>query len=173
MTSVHQLELFARQVVDSKETSEKSTNRTARIFPVRRTSLLKYIWVRVRQRWFPNRPDLDRYTVVWSTRPQKRTLASCNIERRRVVVARELKYKQYHQWLPALLYHEMCHAYLGFSVVEEDGPNRWHGPEFKALERRFPQMKEFDSWIKEGGWDTAVRSDRAKRAHLRRRLQNA
>ena len=146
-----------------------SANRPARISPVRRIPLLKRVWLDVRRTWFPDRPDLDRYTVVWSRRPQKRTLASCNIESKRVNVARELNYPEHYRWLTPLLYHEMCHAYLGFSVVSEEDRCRWHGREFRALERRFPDMPEFDRWVKHGGWDRAVRSDRSKRAHRARK----
>ena len=121
------------------------------------------IWLALRREWFPERPDIDKYVIVWSTRPQKRTLASCNVHRKRVNVARELNYPQHLEWLVPLLYHEMCHAVLGLTV------ERWHGKEFKALERRHPQIKEMDKWIKDGGWATAVRSDRSKRAHQARK----
>lgn len=124
---------------------------------------LLQLWKTLRAHHFPDRCDIDSYIIVWSARSQKRTLASCNINRRRVIVARELNYDQYRRWLSPLLYHEMCHAVLGNTV------KRWHGPEFKALEKRHPEMKSFDAWVKNGGWATAIRSDRAKRAIQMRR----
>ena len=120
---------------------------------------LKRRWILIRKSWFPDRPELDSYTVRWSKRPQLRTLASCSLDNRRVIVARELRYKKYLNWLDALLYHEMCHAYLNTTD---------HGREFKNIEKRHPLIKAFDNWIDTGGWNTAVRSDRAKRAHKNR-----
>lgn len=129
---------------------------------------LKALWIGLRRHFFPDREDLDTYSVYWSTTAQKRTLASCNIERRAIRVARELNYSQHKQWLSPLLYHELCHAYLGFSVYSKEGRSSWHGPEFKKLEKRHPGIQRLDSWIKSGGWARAVRSDRAKRAFKRR-----
>ena len=166
-----QLSLF--DLINSVSAQRSATpvveQRQSRIMPVRRIPLLKRVWLDVRHHWFHDRSDLDHYAVIWSQRPQKRTLASCNIQSKRVIVARELNYPELYRWLRPLLYHEMCHAFLGFSVVEEEERCRWHGREFKALERRYPDMPEFDRWVKHGGWDKAVRSDRAKRAHRARR----
>ncbi|MCB0336901.1 MAG: SprT-like domain-containing protein [Bdellovibrionales bacterium] len=131
------------------------------------------LWLRIRMEYFPSRSDLDAYRVYWSTRNQKRTLASCNIEDKRVVVARELNYPEHHQWLEPLLYHEMCHAYFGIHVPRKNGKYSWHGREFKQLEARHPQLRAFDHWVHSGGWARAVRSDRARQAHSRRKLQAA
>lgn len=128
---------------------------------------LEELWREIRSTWFPERKDLDEYSVIWSSRPQKRTLASCNIKRRVVIVARELAYDSLSQWWEPLLYHEMCHAYLGMSVYSEHERSRWHGSEFRALERRHPKIAEFDAWVRQGGWSRAVRSDRARRARAR------
>ncbi len=124
--------------------------------------LLYSAWVRLRQQYFPTRPDIDEYQVVWSARRQRRTLASCTLERRKVRVARELNCPDFACWLEPLLYHEMCHAYLGLM------PGGCHGPAFKALERRHPSVQALNSWIKSGGWLTAVRQDRGRRAHAAR-----
>lgn len=124
---------------------------------LRGEKLLKSIWRETRQRWFPSRPDLDSYQMRWSARKQKRTLASCNLHDRRVVVARELNYPEYFCWLEPLLYHEMCHAFL---------ESRFHDKRFYAVERRHPGIRAFDAWINAGGWARAVRSDRAKRWRL-------
>jgi predicted metal-dependent hydrolase len=132
---------------------------------------LRAIWLKLRRIWFPRRPDIDSYTVVWSKRGQKRTLASCSTERKRICVARELNYPKYRAVLYPLLYHEMCHIYLGDAVSTKGGKMAWHGKEFKALERRYPQTAALDRWIKKGGWDSAVRSDRAIRAHRTRKRQ--
>lgn len=127
------------------------------------------MWKRLRLRWFADRPDLDSYRVVWSGRAQKRTLASCSIHKRTVRVARELAGAEHQVWLEPLLYHEMCHAYLGKDVPVSGGRRRWHGQEFKRLEQRHPGAVELDMWVKKGGWARAVRSDRAKRAYAARK----
>jgi hypothetical protein len=123
---------------------------------------LQQLWIAIRARHFPHRPDIDQYVVAWSRRRQKRTLASCCPQRKQVSVARELNYPQHQIWLEPLLYHEMCHACLA------DLKKGWHGKEFKALERIHPHTHELNDWIKRGGWSGAVRSDRARRAHAAR-----
>jgi hypothetical protein len=116
---------------------------------------LKKMWLEIRRKWFPNRPDLDSYQVRWSTRSQLQTLASCSLDFKRISVARELAYKRHAQWLEPLLYHEMCHAYLDTTD---------HGREFKAVEHRHPMIKPFDKWIDAGGWDDAIDRDRTRRS---------
>lgn len=133
---------------------------------------LKDIWLEVRSEFFPSRPDLDRYTVYWSNRNQKRTLASCYTEEQRVIVARELDHLNVHPWLYPLLYHEMCHAYLGENVPRRNGKRAWHGREFRELEMRHPQMGAFNRWVKEGGWASAVRSARTRAYHARKKIAN-
>lgn len=131
--------------------------------------LLREIWLEVRQEYFPHRKDLDEYAVSWSKRNQKRTLASCNIELKKINVARELNHPTHHQWLSPLLYHEMCHAYLEHNVSRHRGKFAWHGREFRSLEALHPCMNLFDSWVKSGGWATAVRSHRSRTAHAKRK----
>jgi hypothetical protein len=139
------------------------------------TSELKQIWTELITKFFPDRTDLLTYSLGWSTRPQKRTLASCSLKNRRVNVARELNHPPFKEWLEPLIYHELCHAVLGrdLDVTTPTSPApltphrkrkiAWHGREFRTLERRHPRMAEFDAWVKGGGWRTAVRSDRSRR----------
>lgn len=131
-------------------------------------AVLKEIWLKVRRGYFPEREDLDSYEICWSRRRQKRTLASCNVRQRRVIVAKELNHHQHITWLEPLLYHEMCHAYLGKNVERRGGKRAWHGAEFRALERRHPGIKQLDHWIKSGGWHTAVRSERTRSMHRKK-----
>jgi hypothetical protein len=64
----------------------------------------------------------------------------------------------------------MCHAYLEHNVSKtSNGKRAWHGKEFRQLEAMHPLIPEFDRWIKDGGWLTAVRSQRAKAAHAKRK----
>lgn len=126
-------------------------------------------WQKLVQSRFPERVDLLNYSVHWSKRRQRRTLASCCVAKRRVVVARELNRPEHYQWIEALLYHEMCHAVLGDSVGRIGGKRAWHGPQFKHLERLHEGIPALNRWIKEGGWARAVRSDRGRASALKRK----
>jgi predicted SprT family Zn-dependent metalloprotease len=123
-------------------------------------------WQQLAAIWFPQNQELLAYRVYWSKRSQKRTLASCNIDRQKVIVARELNYPNLETWLEPLLYHEMCHAVLGRSIYKKYGRSPWHGKEFRELEARHPEIASLNQWIKTRGWERAVRSDRAKRRYL-------
>jgi hypothetical protein len=120
------------------------------------------VWRQLQAEFFPDRSDLDNYTIYWSSRPQRRVLASCNIRRRRVVVARELYEPAACRWISPVVFHEMCHAVLGESVTTSSGRRLWHGREFRALEALHPDIPALNVWITSGGWTMAVRSYRAK-----------
>jgi hypothetical protein len=123
------------------------------------------LWINLRREFFPEHPHVDDYTVTWSPRAQKRVLASCNIRRRRVVVAQELFEPSATRWLAPVLYHEMCHAVIGEGVhLSQSGKRLWHGAQFRKLESRHPDIKAMNLWIATGGWAMAVRSHRARRA---------
>lgn len=124
---------------------------------------LKQLWDAVQKEFFPERPDLQEYSVYWSTRRQKRVLASCNIRGKKISVARELQDPLFEEWLHPLLYHEMCHAFIGEGVPRSKGKRLWHGELFRSLEMRHPHIAALDAWIKSGGWRYAVRRDRSKR----------
>jgi hypothetical protein len=163
------MKFFQLSIFDNffgKDRSRPTSKRT-RPAPVD-AQLLTTLWQKVANQYFPGREDILSYSVSWSRRPQKRTLASCNIRQRRVVVARELDYPDHHQWLEALLYHEMCHAAIGMTVQKANGKWQWHGRQFRELEGRHPGIARLDQWIKSGGWRFAVRSHRSKMAHRRR-----
>jgi hypothetical protein len=146
---------MSRTITYSAPKKTRKSSRTSDPF-------LTAMWVRIRQIYFPERTDIDGYTISWSTRRQKRTLASCNMTKRRVVVARELRYSEYIVWLDPLLYHEMCHAFFGEDVQKHRRKRLWHGPEFRSLERRHPAIPALDAWIKSGGWLQAIRRERAR-----------
>ena len=123
---------------------------------------LQSLWGKILCEYFPERSDLNSYVLRWSSRRQRRVLASCNVRRHIVSVARELDHPDYYVWLEPLLYHEMCHAVIGEGVARHCGRRAWHGAEFRALEQRHPQMREFDRWIRAGGFRRAVRRARAR-----------
>ena len=132
---------------------------------------LKAIWLELQKEYFPGRTELGNFSICWSSRRQLRTLASCNAPGRKVTVARELNTPSCAQWLPPLLYHEMCHAVLAEQVRASRGKMKYHGREFKQLERQHPLVKELNRWIRAGGWIHAVRSHRAKEVHEKKRLR--
>lgn len=133
------------------------------------STILTRIWHHLRVQYFPERADLSDYSVEWSSRKQKRVLASCDILGKRVRVARELARPEYLRFLSPLLYHEMCHAVIGREVETRNGARLWHGPQFKALEARHPDSLLLQQWITAGGWATAVRRDRAFTAAQQRK----
>lgn len=137
----------------------------------RSSAELQALWKVIRNRHFPDRADLDDYVVTWSSRRQKRTLASCNMRQRRVLVARELNTPEHARWLDPLLYHEMCHAVIGLNVERYGSRRAWHGREFRELERRHSGIAELDRWIKSGGWQRAVRSERSRTTQMKRALR--
>jgi predicted metal-dependent hydrolase len=124
------------------------------------------IWCKLAQDFFPDLVEhLGSYQVSWSARPQKRVLASCNIRRRRIIVAQELFEPSATRWLAPVLYHEMCHAVIGEGVnLSQSGRRMWHGRQFRQLEARHPDIPAMNAWIRSGGWAMAVRSHRARRA---------
>ena len=154
-------------------TQPRRATRTRRSTPLRRTSdaFLHSVWKQLRTEFFPERADLDDYAIYWSPRPQKRVLASCNIRRRRVVVARELFEPAACRWISPVVYHEMGHAVLGETVTTASGRRLWHGREFRALEALHPDIPALNLWITSGGWAMAVRSYRAKMSWKKRTQQ--
>lgn len=135
------------------------------------STILGRIWHQLLEQYFPERPDLSTYCVEWSSRKQKRVLASCDILGKRVRVARELARPEYLPLLSPLLYHEMCHAVIGREVETRNGARLWHGPQFKVLEARHPDSPLLQQWISAGGWATAVRRDRAFSAAHKRNVR--
>jgi hypothetical protein len=126
---------------------------------------LMTVWRNLRTEFFPGQPEIDDYTVCWSSRPQKRVLASCNIRRKKVVVARELFQPSASRWISAVLYHEMCHAVIGEGVhLSQSGKRLWHGRQFRQLEALHPDIAAMNTWISTGGWAIAVHSYRVQLA---------
>jgi len=117
---------------------------------------IKLIWKKLRLKYFPDREDIDDYKVKWSKRKQTSCLASCSIHNKRVVVAEAMADPESTAYLEPLIYHEMCHAILGEPKVVK-GRRIMHGKDFKALERKHPEIPALNKWIKDGGWSAAVK----------------
>jgi len=131
------------------------------------------MWAEVAGEYFPDLHHLHEYLIIWSSRRQKRTLASVNLNKRRVLVAMELNDPLFFIHLPALLYHEMCHAVISTDVSVRNGRRQWHGKQFKILEKQHPGIPELERWIKAGGWRYAVARHRARDTHRRRKSRTA
>jgi len=133
-----------------------------------KADVLEQIWTNLAQQYFPQDYRLGEYRVCWSERSQKRVLGSCNLTKRRVLIARSLDRPELTWALEALIYHEMCHAVVGIKRSSNGKRNRIHGREFYELEQRHPGVKELDRWIKSGGWLKVVRSYSSHKAFLNR-----
>ncbi len=163
MRILRQIEL----ILGTKRSSAPRRARTTR--RVESDPFLHKVWIELRREYYPERSDLDSYIVSWSTRKQKRVLASCNVRRRRVVVAKELFEPTAVRWIAPVLYHELCHAVLGEDITSASGRRMWHGVEFRTLEARHPDIPALNLWIRSGGWAMAVRSHRSRMAWRTRR----
>jgi hypothetical protein len=167
---LNQLELLFAPISRGVSCTQYSKKRVTkaprgRIKSKQSDEFLLNVWVSLRREFFPEYPQVDQYTVAWSTRPQKRVLASCNIRRQRVLVAQELFEPSASRWIAPVLYHEMCHAVIGEGVhLSQSGKRQWHGRQFRQLESRHPDIEAMNAWIATGGWAMAVRSHRARRA---------
>jgi hypothetical protein len=161
-----QLDLFLTRSSSARPALQaKSERKQTRLAKTGTDDFLHTLWRNLRREFFPDHTHIDEYIVSWSSRPQKRVLASCNIRRRRVVVARELFEPSASRWIAPVLYHEMCHAVIGEEVDRSrSGKRLWHGREFRQLEARHPDIPAMNLWISTGGWAMAVRSNRARLA---------
>ncbi len=158
-------------IFGTKHSTKGRTQRARRTPSSVSDPFLHQVWKELRKEYYPDRPDLDSYIVAWSSRRQKRVLASCNVRQHRVVVARELFEPSAVRWIAPVLYHELCHAVLGEDVTSASGRRLWHGVEFRALEARHPDIPALNMWIRSGGWAMAVRSHRARSAWRARKAQ--
>ena len=174
MSIIRQIELlFSRTGTRSSSPVKARRRRAPRTrAPAASDDFLHNLWTNLRKEYYPDRPELDSYVITWSTRAQKRVLASCNIREHRVVVARELFEPTACRWIAPVLYHELCHAVIGEGVHLKSGKRQWHGAEFRALEARHPDIAAMNAWIRAGGWAMAVRSHRARQAWSRRKAAN-
>lgn len=161
--SLFNWKVFRRFFQEKKKARPRSVHRVSARRVENDAVMLKELWCKIRTSYFSERPDLDHYRVVWSSRKQKRTLAACFLETKTVRVAQELKHPDGQVWLEPILYHEMCHAYLGKCGMKRGERRCWHGKEFKALERRHPAITALDEWIRSGGWSNVVRLWRKKK----------
>lgn len=131
------------------------TKKVSRTSVAKPDPTLTELWSNLAAAYFPERLDLLEYKIVWSLRRQRRVLASCNMDKKVVRVAKAMDHPRCLEFLEPLLYHEMCHAVVG---VKHGKRRIFHGVDFKRLERQHPRITLLDEWIRNGGWLHAVRS---------------
>ena len=166
--SFFQLSLFSFARRQRKSAPKPRAARSTRSATSAVDPTLYAIWTELIGKYFPDRRDLLSYNVSWARRRQKRTLGCCNLTKRRVSIAQELRRPGLEHWVEAVLYHELCHAVLGSEAIRRGGRRAWHGPEFKNLEARHPGSRALQEWMHNGGWLGAVRSARSRASWLRR-----
>jgi hypothetical protein len=147
-------ELFEQAREQQKEEEKKLAEQLQQL-QVTEGPDIAAIWKSLRLEYFPDRADIDDYRVLWSKRKQTSCLASCSIGNRRIYVASAMRLPDSQAYLEPLIYHEMCHAILGPPKIVR-GRRIMHGRDFKALERRHPEIKALNHWIKAGGWTRAT-----------------
>ena len=128
--------------------SPPSARRTrARVRPVGTWHDLAAILHDVRAAHFP---EVQRVAITWSARsrtPRRHIrLGSWSEGARLIRIHRRLDGPDIPRFFVAsIVHHELCHAALGTDTAE-GGPRRVHGPEFRQLERLFPEFREARAW---------------------------
>lgn len=102
-------------------------------------------------------------TLRWSRNRWKLTLGLCDVKRRVITLNCALDDARVPDVVVAqVVHHEMLHLYFGIS----EGPNgtrRFHTPEFRAAEKRFPGYAQTVAWI-EANWPMRGRPAKRQRA---------
>jgi hypothetical protein len=90
---------------------------------------------------------LEPCVLRWSRNRWHLTLGICDVKKRVVTLNRALDDARVPEMVVAsVVHHEMLHLYFGIS----EGPNgtkRYHTPQFRAAEKRFPGYAESEKWI--------------------------
>src|SRR5207247_1097792 len=86
--------------------------------------------------------QLKQPELCWSPARARRLLGSYQERSDRLIVSRVFDSPNVPLFvLDFLMYHELLHKFLGISR-RDDGRRCMHGPEFKALERKFERYEE-------------------------------
>lgn len=94
-------------------------------------------------------PALGDTYVAWSGRigrSRRRRLGWWNPRTRLISIHQCLDRAEVPRFfVESIVFHELCHAACDPSRTPT-GKRRWHGPEFRALERRFPHVERALEW---------------------------
>lgn len=90
---------------------------------------------------------LEPCVLRWSRNRWALTLALCDVKKRVISVNRALDDARVPEMVVAcVVHHEMLHLYFGVSEGPH-GRQRFHTPQFRTAERRFPAFAESEKWI--------------------------
>lgn len=103
------------------------------------------IFKRINDYWFESR--LKQPHLGWSLTPAYTRLGFYDAERNLLVISRIFDSKKTKPAiLEFLMYHEMLH--IVFPTEHINGRRRIHSAAFKEAERRFPDYREIQNWIR-------------------------
>ncbi|MBU0509876.1 SprT-like domain-containing protein [bacterium] len=90
---------------------------------------------------------LEPCVLRWSRNRWSQTLAICDVKKRVITVNRALDDARIPEMVIAsIVHHEMLHLYFGVSEGPH-GRQRYHTPQFRVAERRFPGFAESEKWL--------------------------
>lgn len=98
-------------------------------------------------------PGLRDVMIAWSGRPGRGRLMRLgwyDPSRRLISIHERLDSELVpRHFVACIVHHELCHAALENPSRTPTGRRRVHGPEFRALERRFPDLERALAWERE------------------------
>jgi len=101
---------------------------------------------RVNETYF--RSQLKQPELCWSPVKARRLLGSYHERNDRLIISRVFDSPNVPIYvLDFLMYHELLHKFLGIGR-RDDGRRDIHSPDFKKLERRYPQYHEAQEYLK-------------------------
>ena len=105
---------------------------------------LEHIFNILNEQYFDNK--LQKPTIGWSLNNSYRRLGFYSSEKNLLVISRIFDSRKTPlNIVEYLMFHEMLHIYL--PVVSVNGRRRIHPPEFRKLERSFPDYEKIEKWI--------------------------
>lgn len=105
---------------------------------------LDEIFVRVSQTYFGGK--IARPKLAWSARGAKYTMGKYNYTTDTLTINRRLNRADTPEYvLEFVMYHELLHKALGYSVV--NNRRRVHSPQFRKLEKAFARYREASDFL--------------------------
>ncbi|MFZ5433421.1 MAG: SprT-like domain-containing protein [Calditrichota bacterium] len=106
---------------------------------------------------------LEPSVLRWSRNRWHLTLGLCDVSKRVITVNRALDDARIPEMVVAsVVHHEMLHLYFGVSEGPA-GQQRYHTPQFRVAERRFPGYAESEKWISDN-WPLRGRPAKRRRS---------
>lgn len=105
---------------------------------------LDEIFARVSQTYFGGK--IAKPKLAWSARGAKYTMGKYNYTTDTLTINRRLNRPDTPEYvLEFLMYHELLHKALGYSVVNDR--RRVHTPQFRKLEKKFARYREANDFL--------------------------